>query len=284
MEYNKKNVKNLMDIIKTLKADRGGTNLYDPLKEIYKNKIYNKYDMKKYIIILTDGGIDDKEKVLNLIQANSYEFILNTIGIMYCDKDLIERAALVGGGFSFYISDLDKLNSVVISLFEKTQNPFEINFKVNQKYSIETDNKLIISKYDFFTYGFVLDEMNIKDIVFNLKIRKEDIKINFDKNKIIKLPDGENLGKLIIDNYVNHSKKVSERTKINLSKEYNVLAGETAFCAKIINEVPVTDKMVKITNKDKNASNNAFEENNDYFYNDELLASYEVEEQPVPGE
>ena len=284
LEYNKKNVKNLMDIIKTLKADRGGTNLYDPLKEIYKNKIYNKYDMKKYIIILTDGEIDDKEKVLNLIQANSYEFTLNTIGIMYCDKDLIERAALVGGGFSFYISDLDKLNSVVISLFEKTQNPFEINFKVNQKYSIETDNKLIISKYDFFTYGFVLDEMNIKDIVFNLKIRKEDIKINFDKNKIIKLPDGENLGKLIIDNYVNHSKKVSERTKINLSKEYNILTNETAFYAKIINEVPVTDKMVKITNKDKNASNNAFEENNDYFYNDELFASYEVEEQPVPLE
>ena len=39
LEYNKENVKNLMDTIKTLSADRGGTNLYDPLKEIYQKKL-----------------------------------------------------------------------------------------------------------------------------------------------------------------------------------------------------------------------------------------------------
>ena len=70
--------------------------------------------MKKNIIVLTDGELDDKEKVINLIGANSSEFTLNTIGIMDCDQDLIERAALVGNGFSFYISDLNELNSVVI--------------------------------------------------------------------------------------------------------------------------------------------------------------------------
>ena len=290
LEYNKENVKNLMDTIKTLSADRGGTNLYDPLKEIYQKKLYNDYKMKKNIIVLTDGELDDKEKVINLIGANSSEFTLNTIGIMDCDQDLIERAALVGNGFSFYISDLNELNSVVISLLEKTQNSLEINCKANQKYSIEKENKLFINKYYFFTYGFVLDEINIKDIEFNIQVDKEKTKINFDKNKIIKLPDGDNLGKLIIDNYLKHSKNLSSKTKINLSKEYNVLINETAFYAKILNEVPVTDKMIKITNEDKQASNNkieesqnknTIEENNDYIYNDELFANYEIEEQPA---
>ena len=39
MEYNKKNVKNLMDTIKNLGADRGGTELYAPLNKIFSDKI-----------------------------------------------------------------------------------------------------------------------------------------------------------------------------------------------------------------------------------------------------
>ena len=55
LEYNKENVKNLMDIIKNLGADRGGTELYAPLNKIFSDKIYNEYNMKKNIILLTDG-------------------------------------------------------------------------------------------------------------------------------------------------------------------------------------------------------------------------------------
>ena len=47
LEYNKENVKNLMETIKNLRANKGGTELYKPLNEIYTNKIYEEYDMKK---------------------------------------------------------------------------------------------------------------------------------------------------------------------------------------------------------------------------------------------
>ena len=47
LEYNKENIKNLMDTIKNLKADKGGTELYKPLKKIYDDNIYE----KKYNII-----------------------------------------------------------------------------------------------------------------------------------------------------------------------------------------------------------------------------------------
>ena len=261
LEYTKENVKNLMETIKQLQADKGGTELYEPLNRIYSNKIYDEYDMKKNIILLTDGYLDDKEKVINLIGANSSNYNFNSIGIGNCDKDLIDRTALIGNGYSYYISELKELNSVIISLLEKTQNSLLINCSTNQKCSIEDNNKKLISKYDYFTHSFIIDDINLKNIEFIINIKEKEIKINFDKNKMIKLPDGDNLGKLIVDNYLKRRNCKDKETRTKLSKEYNILIDETAFYAKIANEVPVTEKMIKITNKDKEASNNKIGEN-----------------------
>ena len=283
LEYNKENVKALMDIIKQLGADRGGTELYEPLYKIYTDKIYNEYDMKKNIILLTDGELFDKEKVINLIGANSNEFIFNSIGIGDCDKDLIERTALIGNGYSYYISNLNELNSVVISLLEKSQNSLVINCITDQKCIIEDDNKKLINKNDYFTHGFILDDINMKNIEFTIKIKDKEIKTSFNKDIIVRLPDGDNLGKLIVDNYLKSEKCLDSATKINLSKEYNILTDQTSFYAAIINEKQIKEKMVKITNKEKEAENNKKEAENNkkeaknikerdsYFYNDKIF-------------
>ena len=255
LEYNKENVKNLMEKIRNLKADKDCTYLYKPLENIYNNTIYEEYNMKKYIILLTDGELHDKEKVLNLIGSKSDEFIFNSLGIGECDKDLIQRTALSGKGYSYYIDDLNQLNSVVISLLDKVKEYFTINCTTNKKPLIENDNKYIIEKYDFFNYGFILDEKDINNIEFNINIKgKEDIKISFDKNRIIRLNEGDYLGKLIVDKYLKSN--IQKDTKIKLSKEYNILTDETAFYAKILNDTPLKEKMDKITNEDKQANNN----------------------------
>ena len=282
LKYNNENVKTLMDIIKQLGADRGGTELYEPLYKIYTDKIYNEYDMKKNIILLTDGELFDKEKVINLIGANSNEFIFNSIGIGDCDKDLIERTALIGNGYSYYISNLNELNSAVISLLEKSQNSLVINCTTDQKCSIEDDNKKLINKNDYFTHGFILDDINMKNIDFTIKIKDKEIKASFNKYIIVRLPDGDILGKLIVDNYLKSEKCLDSTTKINLSKEYNILTDQTAFYAAMINEKQIKEKMVKITNKEKEASNNKKEakiiqERDSYFYNDKIFG-YDNEE------
>ena len=258
LEYNKENVKNLMEKIRNLKADKGCTYLYKPLENIYNNKIYEEYNMKKYIILLTDGELHDKEKVLNLIGSKSDEFIFNSLGIGECDKDLIQRTALSGKGYSYYIDDLNQLNSVVISLLDRVKEYFIINCTTtNKKPLIENDNKYTIEKYDFFNYGFILDEKDINNIEFNINIKgKEDIKISFDKNRIIRLSEGDYLGKLIVDKYLKSYIQKDTKIKIKLSKEYNILINETAFYAKILNDTPLKEKMDKITNEDKQANNN----------------------------
>ena len=258
LEYNKENVKNLMEKIRNLKADKGCTYLYKPLENIYNNKIYEEYNMKKYIILLTDGELHDKEKVLNLIGSKSDEFIFNSLGIGECDKDLIQRTALSGKGYSYYIDDLNQLNSVVISLLDRVKEYFTINCTTtNKKPLIENDNKYIIEKYDYFNYGFIFDEKDINNIEFNINIKgKEDIKISFDKNRIIRLNEGDYLGKLIVDKYLKSNMQKDTKIKIKLSKEYNILTDETAFYAKILNDTPLKEKMDKITNEDKQANNN----------------------------
>ena len=257
LEYNKTNIKNLMDIIKSLKADKGGTELYKPLENIYNNKIYEEYNMKKSIILLTDGEIWDKEKVINLIGSKSDEFLFNSLGIGDCDKDLIERTALMGKGISNYIKDLNDLNSAVISLLENNKQYFNLTYKTNQKTYIEGENASSIEKHDFLKYGFILDEKEGKDIEFTIiKDKKEEIKICFAKNKITKLPDGDKLGKLIVDNYLKTGKNITKDTIIKLSKNYNILTNETAFYAKIANDTSIKEKMITITNEGKQALNN----------------------------
>ena len=274
LAYNKENIQNLMKTIKTLDANKGGTELYNPLNDIYNNEIYKEYHMKKSIILLTDGELFDKEKVINLIGSKSDEFIFNSLGICECDKDLIERTALLGHGYSYYINDLKDLNSVVISLLDKAKEYINFEVEINQKPVIEEKNNKSIEKYDFFTYGFILDEKDIKNIEFKIKIKeKKEIKFSFDKDKIIKLPDGDKLGKLIVDNFLKSENKKDIKTIIQLSKEYNILTNETAFYAKIANDIPITEKMVKITNKDKQAENNI--EKNNYRIDDDKYLGYD---------
>ena len=81
---------------------------------------------------------------MNLLGSQSNEFIFNSIGIGYCDKDLIERSALVGNGYSFFIDNLNNLNKVIISVLEKTQSEIIVECGSNQVNIIEEKIKNIL--------------------------------------------------------------------------------------------------------------------------------------------
>ena len=251
LEYNKKNVKQLIDAIKNLKAYNRDSELFQLLNQIYKNNIYDEYKMEKHIILLTSRIYEsNEEEVFNLIDANSKRFILHSIGIDNCNKKLIEKSALIGNGYAYYVSKIKQLNSVVISLLDKSQKLISLNISTIQKCFIEDDNLKVINKNDYFTHGFILNDINSRDIVLKIRYFEKVTKLSFDKNKIIKLPDGDNLGKLIVDNYIKSRKCKDKNTRVSLSKEYNILIGETAFYA-----IPVKDKTAKIPHEDKKALN-----------------------------
>ena len=259
-EYNKENISKLMDLIRNLNANKGGTNLYEPLSDIYNNPIYKKYEMIKHIFLLTDGEITNKEKTLNLIGSHSDEFNFHSIGIGWCDKDLIKKSALIGNGFSYFLEDLEKLNKVIISALEKSQTEITIICASNQISSIEDKKQKNINRNDFFRHGVILND-KIEQIYFLIKNNNKEETISSTKIELIKIPNGEELGKLIVDNYLVDNISLDFREKIKLSKAYSILCSETAFYAEIQNEIPVHEKMITITNKDKEAINNNINNN-----------------------
>ena len=160
-EYNKENIKEIFEKIKKLKADKGGTNIYSPLKDIFSKEVYNNISLPKYIFLLTDGEIDNKDKTLTLISLNNFNFKILSLGIGDSfDKDLIERSALVGKGKSYFIKNLSELNKSVISALTFTQrkyiNEIQYDINLNKKYEFNTNN--LVFSNEIYNSFFITDE------------------------------------------------------------------------------------------------------------------------------
>ena len=110
-EYTQTNIKKSIKFIETLKADKGWTDIYAPLNDIYNSKSdYDKIKLPKNIFLLTDGDINDKKETLNIIEKNSKEFFVFSIGIWKeFDKDLIKNAGILGKGNYDFCSDIKDL-------------------------------------------------------------------------------------------------------------------------------------------------------------------------------
>ena len=170
-EYTQKNINESIKFLETLKANKGGTNIYSPLKNIYNSKKdYNKIKLPKNIFLLTDGEIDDKKDTLNIIEENSNEFFVHSIGIgKFFDEDLIKNTVILGKGNYDFCYDIKDLNEIIVKGIKNCSSPFlhdfEFNSNLNEKKLYELNNKISILKEN--------QIVNIKYIIKN--------EIEFDK-------------------------------------------------------------------------------------------------------
>ena len=177
LEYNMNNIKKSLEIIKKLDASLGGTNIAGPLKYIYnKDKIYEKIQLPRNIILLTDGAAWDKEKGLNLIEQNSSKYFIHSIGIGGdFDEDLIKNAAILGKGSYDFCKDLNNLNNVIASLVNRSTKSYITNIQI--KSNLEDENKIknitpnTLRNNSIINLSYILDD-NIDKI--NIKINYED--------------------------------------------------------------------------------------------------------------
>jgi hypothetical protein len=259
--YTKENIKNSLEIIKTLNADLGGTNIYNPLKDIYENSdIYNKIKLPKNIFLLTDGEINDKKETLELIEKYSKEFSIFSIGIgSSFDKDLIKNAGIIGrGGFNF-CPDLNNLNSIIIKEINKCTQPYISNFKIkstlDEKYLYKAfDLPEIVRNNQIINIGYIIED-NKENNKINIDIeylkdgnKKENYEIN---PEIIK--DGNELSKLIIYNYL--TKDISIKEKEELAIKYQILTEYTSLYAEIELSDNISDELKTKIFGDKNNYN-----------------------------
>ena len=116
-------------------ANYGTTEIYRPLHELFELKKSEKLAENWNIFLLTDGCVDNKPYVLQLIQQNcSKEYQSGCIpprvyafGVGNgADKDLVERAAKLGHGKSYLVTDANKsqLKSQVIDALQNASEPY----------------------------------------------------------------------------------------------------------------------------------------------------------------
>jgi hypothetical protein len=236
--YNKENVKYTMDIIRNLKADLGGTDISSPLKEIFNCKDYDDINLGRNLFILTDGEVNNREECLELISTNSEKFKIHAIGIgSSFDKKLIQNAGIQGKGSYHFVNKVSEVNSVIIQSLSKCLRNYLLNSKLSldkikpEQESLPKNN--FIYPDEILNYYFIIKGKNDKEnIQINFESQKKHENYIFSKEKIIKEPDGEILGQIIVGNIIkNADSNFDENVEIKLSKNYQVLSKKTSLFA-----------------------------------------------------
>jgi len=265
VEYNKENVENATKIINKFDANLGGTNISGPLASIFKDECYSDINLSKNIFLLTDGDVDDREQCFNLISTNSGKFRTHSIGIgTGFDKVLIEKCGKLGKGTSSFVQEMEKINSVIIDVLNKSLRSYITDIKFEFENYKEDINANIIScspinnftyQNEVMNYSFILPgKKELKDL--KIKIVGKDpinlIESNVTFDNLIELENGEEMSKMIVGKALNNNEefKKDENKEITFAKKYQILSKNTSLFAEIINNESQQDKLIKVELKE----------------------------------
>lgn len=109
-----------------MKADMGGTEIYDSLKSLLQEKAQDGYP--RHIFLLTDGGVSNTQGVIQMVKKSTKYCRVHTIGIGNgASLDLIDGCAKNGKGKSIMISDNENPSAKIIELLSSTLTPLISN-------------------------------------------------------------------------------------------------------------------------------------------------------------
>ena len=260
-EYNKENIKNSINLIQNLNADLGGTDIYNPLKDIFDSNDYDNINLPRNIFLLTDGEVLDKNDVLNLIDKNNSKFRIYSIGIgSDFDEDLIKNAGIIGKGNYNFCKDINLLGSVIVSEIEQCSNLWMTDIKIEcdiKNNKIHNNIPKNIRENEFINLYYINDD------IINEKIKLE-IKYKDNKNKEYKkdyeiisqrIENGDVLSKLIINNYIKNNNNLTQEEKIKLSLKYQILIKGTSLFAEVELNGKISESMKSRSLGKKDAKN-----------------------------
>ena len=249
----KENINNSLEIINSLQADLGGTNLSSPMKDIlkYSYSDYQNIQLSKQIIVLTDGEINFGDNTTELIKLHNNEFKIHLIGIgSDVNKDSIINISKAGNGSYHFIDDVSDLKNKIFEILNDCTKEYINNYSfiLDNKavYELQPINKITYCN-DSLNYCFIKENKINNDI--NIKFNWENLKekcqkeYQFKSDEILKMKDGEELSKLIIGLSFKYNIINNEKEQIDFSKKYQVLSEYTTLFADIENDVPITNEI-----------------------------------------
>ncbi|XP_052099163.1 von Willebrand factor A domain-containing protein 5A-like isoform X2 [Mytilus californianus] len=113
-EYNEKTLKQALSLQEQMEADMGGTEILQPLKQIYSKNCKQGYP--RQIFLLTDGGVSNTNEVIKLAKKNNGNTRVFTFGIGDgASTSLIKNVAKASNGKAIFIKDKDNMQAKVIT-------------------------------------------------------------------------------------------------------------------------------------------------------------------------
>jgi uncharacterized protein with von Willebrand factor type A (vWA) domain len=122
VRYSADKVESAIKKIKKMSADMGGTEIFEPLKNLLKEKIKDGYP--RHVFLLTDGGVSNTQGVIRMVKNNTKYCRVHTIGIGNgASFDLIKGCAKGGKGKHVFISDDENSSAKIVELLEAALTP-----------------------------------------------------------------------------------------------------------------------------------------------------------------
>ena len=195
--YSRDNINETFNIIKKIDANKGGTNISKPLKNIFEDCIndYKDIHLSRNIFLLTDGEVSNSKECFELISKHNNLFRIHALGIGNSfDKQLIETSGRLGKGSYNFVKDINQINNVVIQTLNKCMINYSIepNFKCENKVKFECQpiNDIVYDD-EIIIFSFISEGNNNEDIEINFKIKDNESEMEenlyFNKEKIHKL-------------------------------------------------------------------------------------------------
>ncbi|CDW72317.1 UNKNOWN [Stylonychia lemnae] len=116
--YDESTFDKAVSTIAEFEADMGGTEIAQPLFEIF-SQIPDE-NLPRHIYLLTDGEVSNTEEVIELVKDNRNNSTVHTFGIGDgVSTELIKKCAMVGGGHYSFIDNPHEIEEKVIAALQK---------------------------------------------------------------------------------------------------------------------------------------------------------------------
>ena len=111
----------MLNRLKKIDADLGGTEVLAPLKEIYESRIPEGY--RREIILLTDGQIGNESEVMEVVKKGDQGSRLFTVGIGYGPNEyFIRQLTRAAGGTSELVAPGERIEPKILRLFKQVMS------------------------------------------------------------------------------------------------------------------------------------------------------------------
>ncbi|CAG8629851.1 15003_t:CDS:2, partial [Acaulospora morrowiae] len=130
--YSEVTLTRALDHAKSMEANYGGTEIYNPLKWAFEN---SRFDMQTSVFLLTDGEVWDVGTLVELIRTNIEQkkdnLRLFSIGIgNSVSHNLVESVARAGKGYAQYVTISERMDKKIIGMLKNAIKPPVKDYKI----------------------------------------------------------------------------------------------------------------------------------------------------------